>query len=62
MSKEWDAVRESYKLLEVIGDGAAGIVLKAIHRTSKTIVAIKYLKVSYKEEEQYVLKKLLREL
>ena len=37
----WRTVKNDYKIVEVIGEGTGGQVVKAIHRETKIVVAIK---------------------
>ncbi|MEL7147695.1 MAG: protein kinase [Bacteroidota bacterium] len=54
MNREWnkigfpyDELRERYELLGKVGEGAGGLVYKAIHRSTDQLVAIKVLKENY---------------
>lgn len=58
--KEWKIVCESYKLRGVIGKGAGGTVIKAVHKLSGKKYAIKCIKNSF--ETFYVAKRVLREI
>ena len=44
MDPLWKDVRHEYKLLEEMGQGAYGQVIKAMHRQTKQHVAIKLMK------------------
>lgn len=44
LSKEWLALAESYELMEELGSGSFGCVVKARHIATKTDVAIKLLR------------------
>ena len=60
MSKEWNLLKERYKISGKIGQGASGEVLKAKHRLSGTQVAIKYVKNDWTSD--YTSKKIVREV
>ena len=62
LTKEWDLVIGRYKIDKIIGQGAAGLVVRAKNRCLKTTVAIKYIKACFKDGQQYTLKRILREL
>ena len=62
LTKEWDLVKDSYKIEKIIGSGACGVVVRAKHRTSKNLVAIKHIRASIEDGDHYVLKKVLREI
>lgn len=47
---------------KIIGSGACGVVVRAKHRTSKNLVAIKHIRASIEDGDHYVLKKVLREI
>ena len=62
LTKEWDLVKDRYKIDKIIGQGAAGVVVRAKNRCLKTTVAIKYIRAGFKDGQQYTLKRILREL
>ena len=43
LGKAWKVIKEKYKLLEILGEGSGGQVVRASHRESKTKVAIKLI-------------------
>ena len=60
MDAQWKHVRVKYKLLEEMGEGSYGQVLKAMHRETKQIVAIKLIKNIF--SDSYQARKTLREI
>ena len=44
LSRKWYALKQDYKLIEVLGVGSFGEVLRAKHRKSGKDVAIKFMK------------------
>ena len=48
ISHEWKSVKKDYKIIEFVGAGAQGQVLKAKHRATGRLVAIKYIKKAFK--------------
>ena len=62
LSKEWEYVNELYKIEQIIGHGASGIVVRAKNRMNHNLVAIKHFKDSFKEDDHYAFKKVLREI
>ena len=60
MSASWKFVEADYELLEQIGSGSYGEVIKARHRKSGKVCAIKYIKdIFYNANEA---KKVFREI
>lgn len=49
MESTWNEVRGEYKLCEQLGAGSYGQVVKAKHRTTKKVVAIKLIKDIFKD-------------
>ena len=49
LSKDWIATKEIFKLTEVLGEGSGGQVVKAVHRATNTIVAIKKIECSFND-------------
>jgi serine/threonine protein kinase len=41
LDSKWKSVSKGYKIVEVLGQGSSGIVVQAIHRENKKVVAIK---------------------
>jgi|TARA_B110001450_G_C17606872_1_gene475486 mitogen-activated protein kinase 1/3 len=41
LEASWKCVKDDYKIVEVIGEGTGGQVVKGIHRETKIVVAIK---------------------
>ena len=58
--KAIDKLSQKYELIEKIGSGVEGQVLKAAHIFTREEVAVKYVKLSLKKE--YSLLKVLREI
>jgi len=58
--KEWEPVRATYKIMEAIGQGAYGMVVRAKHRITQTRVAIKMQRVPLTTD--YSVKKIIREI
>ena len=56
----WHTVKKDYKLLDVLGEGVYGQVVKAVHRVSKKIVAIKNVSCSFDDltHMKYVLREI----
>lgn len=47
LSKNWKAVNTQYKLLNIVGEGAFGKVVRAKDRHTQQQVAIKFIKVDF---------------
>ena len=66
LGSTWKALKEHYKLTEVIGEGQGGQVVKAYRRDSLKEVAIKKIDCSFEDLEhmKYVLREIsiLRQL
>ena len=60
MDPLWKTIRNEYKLIEEMGQGSYGQVIKALHRQSKQIVAIKLMKNIF--IDTYQARKTLREI
>ena len=60
LNSEWKATKEIFKLTEVLGEGSGGQVVKAVHRTSKAVVAIKKINCSF--NDLHHMKYVLREI
>ena len=60
LSHHWIVVTGRYKPLSHIGKGTFGLVVKAKHRSSKKIVAIKFIKNSF--SDKHLSKSILREI
>ena len=60
LSSSWKSLKENFKLTEVIGEGSGGIVVKALHRESKKLVAIKMIDCTFNDlnHMKYVLREL----
>ena len=56
----WNPVRSDYHLLEIIGEGSFGMVVRAKCRKTGEFVAIKLIEQAF--ENQYEARKLLREI
>jgi serine/threonine protein kinase len=56
----WGTIRKDYKLVEQLGKGSYGEVLKAVHRETKQHVAIKLMKNIF--SDSYQARKTLREI
>jgi serine/threonine protein kinase len=66
LDRSWITVKKDYKLLYVLGQGSYGQVVKATHRVTKKIVAIKNIKCTFDDltHMKYVLREItiLRQL
>ena len=52
LSKEWDLVKDRFKIDKIIGSGACGVVVRAKDRANhRQLVAIKHVRASFKEGE-----------
>ena len=60
LDSSWKIIKEDFKIVEKIGCGVSGDVVKAIHREAKVKVAIKKIKCSIKD--LFHLKFVLREI
>lgn len=60
LSKEWSLIAQDYELMEELGSGSFGSVIKARHIKSNTNVAIKLLKNQF--QDTYQAKKLISEI
>jgi serine/threonine protein kinase len=60
LNSSWKSLQKDYKLLEVVGEGANGMIVKARHRATKKYVAIKKIDCSFKDlvHMKYVLREL----
>ena len=60
LDSSWHVVKKDYKLLEVLGEGVYGQVVKAVHRESKKVVAIKNVSCSFNDltHIKYVLREI----
>jgi mitogen-activated protein kinase 1/3 len=56
----WADIEESYKVLQTIGSGSFGQVIKAQHKETKKVVAIKLIEDLY--SSPYTFKKVVREI
>lgn len=57
---QWIDIEDKYKVLQVIGQGSFGTVIKAEHKRSKKQVAIKLIADIY--NSPYTFKKVIREI
>ena len=57
---EWKCVQHKFNLLEVIGEGSGGVVVKATHIKSNVEVAIKKIECSFDDLDH--MKYVLREI
>tara|TARA_B110000285_G_C14913556_1_gene509127 strand:- start:638 stop:850 length:213 start_codon:yes stop_codon:yes gene_type:complete len=60
LDSRWKTVSVDYKILEVLGQGSGGLVVKAMHRESKKLVAVK--RIDFDIEKLNEIKYLLREI
>jgi serine/threonine protein kinase len=60
LSSCWKALKKDYKLMEVVGEGSVGLIVKARHRLSGKDVAIKKIDCSFDDSNH--MKYVLREL
>lgn len=51
LSKEWELLKDRYKIEKIIGSGASGLVVRAKDRANNKTVAIKYVRASFKDRE-----------
>lgn len=56
----WKIFQKEYKLIEVVGEGVEGTVIKAKHRQEKIHVAIKRIPCSFEDMDH--MKYILREI
>ena len=56
----WQIIKPDYKLLSILGQGTFGQVIHAMHRESRTNVAIKFIKTKF--DNQVECKNIFREL
>jgi len=47
LHNSWNSVQKEFKLTSILGQGAQGQVVKASHRESKKMVAIKNVSCSF---------------
>jgi len=47
LGNHWTLVINKYKLLEMIGEGSYGLVMRARNRATREMVAIKYIECSF---------------
>jgi len=60
LSSHWKVIREKYKLLDVIGEGTFGKVIKGRERDSGRLVAIKFIEADFTTVN--AIRNLIREL
>ena len=60
LDNKWKTVSKDYKIVDVLGQGAGGVVVQGIHRASKKIVAIKRIDFDVERLDQF--KYILREI
>ena len=60
LGKEWKNVTKYYTLIEHLGEGSYGKVVKAKHNKTGLVVAIKHMKIKW--EHDYEIKKIVREI
>ena len=60
LEEVWDNLLPDYQLIEVLGEGSFGRVVRAKHRKSGKMVAIKYVADAF--DNQYAARKILREV
>ena len=60
LDSSWKTVSKDYKIVDVIGQGSGGQVVKAMNRQSKTVVAVKRIECGF-DNLQYM-KYILREI
>lgn len=60
LDSKWKTVSEDYKILDVLGQGSGGLVVKAMHRQTKKLVAVK--RIDFDIEKLNEIKYLLREI
>lgn len=60
LDNHWNELKDDYKMVKILGKGTFGTVVKAVHRQTKTVVAIKYIDGISKNS--YSARKVLREV
>jgi serine/threonine protein kinase len=60
LGTDWKTVKDNFKLTSVLGEGSGGQVVKAVHRDSKLVVAIKKIECSF--DDLNYMKYVLREI
>jgi serine/threonine protein kinase len=60
LNAHWQDLKDDYKMVSIIGKGTFGTVVKAFHRKTKAVVAIKYIDGISKNS--YATRKVLREV
>ena len=60
LDSSWKAVKNDYKIVEVIGEGGDRQVVKGVHRESKVVVVIKKIDCGFMDLEfmKYVLREI----
>ena len=60
LSHHWNYVTKEYKLLSVSGEGSFGKVIRAVHRTTKATVAIKFIACRFNDKHscRYIIREL----
>ena len=60
LHSSWKVLQKEYKLIEIIGEGVEGIVIKAKNRVEKINCAIKRISCSF--DDMHQMKYILREI
>ena len=60
LDKTWTALKQDYKLTEIMGNGSFGQVVKATHRETKNVFAIK--RICFDPSKETHLRKIIREI
>lgn len=60
LKTHWQDLKVDYKLVQILGKGSFGTVVKAIHRKSNKVVAIKH--IDGLSTSSYSTRKVLREV
>ena len=60
LDSKWKTVSKEYKIVEVLGQGSGGLVVQAVHRENKKVVAIK--RIDFEFENLNEVKYILREI
>ena len=60
LDSNWKLLKKDFKLTGVLGRGVEGLVVKAVHRESKTVCAIKRISCSFNKMNH--MRYLLREI
>lgn len=60
LDKQWKIIKQNYSITRFMGEGSYGEVVKARHRTTREVVAIKMLKFNF--NNIHLIRNVIREL